>query len=167
MESINTPWRKLYLNSYAYLLILTAVGVAVLPLCIWGFKWWLALAQCAGVYIAIRGAVTILAAWPDKQRKYEILMEKNRDELRPDTFRQFMDAPCGRLLARVVLVDLGYPRGTYRRVKREARPRFWRNCRGTFASTSSNTERIVIHKIDLRGEATINADDNSPKPPQN
>ncbi len=150
MEGINTPWRRFYLNSYAYLLIILAVGVAVIPLCIWGVKWWLALAQCACVYLALRGAATILSAWPDKQRKYAILMEKNRDELRPDTFRQFMDAPCGRLLAKVVIADLGYPHGTYRKVKRKAAPRFWRNCLDTFTPSASNTERIVIHKIDSR-----------------
>ncbi|MDE6322157.1 MAG: hypothetical protein K2L93_07645 [Muribaculaceae bacterium] len=148
MRGIDTTWRKLYLNSYAYLLIMIAVGVAVIPLYLWGFKWWLAILQGVGVYLSLRGAVTIMRAWPDKQRKYHILMEKNRDELRPDTFRQFMDAPCGRLLARVVIADLGYPNDTYRRVKREAAPRFWRNCRATFAPAPSSTERIVIHKID-------------------
>ncbi len=142
---IDTLRRRLYLNSYVYLLIMATVGVAVIPTCLWGARWWLIALQAMVAYFCLYGAMSILRSWPDKKRKYAILMEKNRDCLHPDTFRIFMEAPCGRLLAKVVLRDLGYPRGTYRRVKREAKPQFWRNCRSTFVPS---TERVVLHQID-------------------
>lgn len=34
-------------------------------------------------------------------------MERNRTQLRHDTFHEYMQAPCGRLLVRIVLNDLG------------------------------------------------------------
>lgn len=101
--------------------------------------------QAVVAYYALNGAMSIRRSWPDKQRKYDILIEKNRDGLHPDTFRIFMEAPCGRLLVRAVINDLGYPRGTYRRVKREAKPRFWPGCSNTFRS--HRTERITIHRL--------------------
>lgn len=34
-------------------------------------------------------------------------MKKNRDKFKPDSFKIFMQAPCGRLLTKAVLTDLG------------------------------------------------------------
>lgn len=34
-------------------------------------------------------------------------MGKNQSQFRPDSFEMFMKAPCGRLLTKVVLKDLG------------------------------------------------------------
>ena len=34
-------------------------------------------------------------------------MGKNKNEFRPDSFKIFMQAPCGRLLTKAVLKDLG------------------------------------------------------------
>ncbi|NLM01388.1 MAG: hypothetical protein GX220_08065 [Treponema sp.] len=48
----------------------------------------------------------LLSAWKDKQLKYEILKGKNSKEFRPETFKIFMQAPCGRLLVKSVLKDL-------------------------------------------------------------
>ena len=36
-------------------------------------------------------------------------MDRNAREFRPDSFSEYMQAPCGRLLVRVVLADLGRP----------------------------------------------------------
>ncbi|MBP5463734.1 MAG: hypothetical protein J6Y13_00895, partial [Treponema sp.] len=55
----------------------------------------------------LKQAVRLFSAWKDKKVKYEILMEKNRDGFRPDSFKVFMQAPCGRLLVKSVLKDLG------------------------------------------------------------
>lgn len=49
----------------------------------------------------------LFATWDEKKRKIEILVSKNRAEFRPETFRVFIDAPCGRLLVRSVLSELG------------------------------------------------------------
>ena len=34
-------------------------------------------------------------------------MEKNKDAIRSDSFSDYMEAPCGRLLTKLVLKDLG------------------------------------------------------------
>ena len=42
-----------------------------------------------------------------KKRKYQILITRNNDTFREDTFSEYMKAPCGRLLVKLVLRDLG------------------------------------------------------------
>ena len=45
--------------------------------------------------------------WEDKKIKREILVKKNKEEFRHDTFEVFMQAPCGRLIVRSVLAEIG------------------------------------------------------------
>ena len=103
---IETFTRFLYLNSYALLLISIGAGVTFLPLYRWG-GWWLVVPQAVAVYFCLKGAYKILSSWNDKKRKYRVLMERNTPTLRPETFTEFMQAPCGKLLSKVVLKDLG------------------------------------------------------------
>ncbi len=105
-----------------------------------GPRWWvLALAAVAAI-VCLRGGISILASWPDKKRKYNVLMTRNAAGLRPDTFTEFMSAPCGRLLVRIVLADLGMP-GSYAQLKSLRPPltvRLRREC-------SRNSRRTVVH----------------------
>ncbi len=48
----------------------------------------------------------LFSTWEDKKIKYKILMGKNQKGFRPESFQVFMQAPCGRLLTKVVLKDL-------------------------------------------------------------
>ena len=103
--TIATLPRFLYLNSYAFLLFFMGAGVVAVPLyavC----KWWL-VPQLLLLAICWKGAFGIFRSWSDKKRKYALLMQRNAVELRPDTFTEYMQAPCGRLLAKTVLRDLG------------------------------------------------------------
>lgn len=97
--------RYLYLNSWGLFVVTMAVIVALVP----GYKYsyWLVALQFIVVIILAKIGIGILRSWPAKKRKYVILMERNRDDFRPDTFREYMTAPCGILLAKVVLKDLG------------------------------------------------------------
>lgn len=104
-QTISTFSRYLYLNSYAFLLLAMGTGIAFIPL--YRISWWLLIPQALGAILCLKGAYSIFSSWEDKKRKYRMLMERNRTELRPDTFTEFMQAPCGRLLIRVVLTDLG------------------------------------------------------------
>ena len=52
-------------------------------------------------------AMKIFSSWPEKKRVYKVLIERNEKGLRPETFNDYMQAPCGRLLAHIVLKDLG------------------------------------------------------------
>ena len=98
--------RYLYLNAYALLLLFVGGGVLLIPL--WLYHWAFALLQVAIAYPFIKNGAKILASWETKKREYKILMERNAEKFRPDTFAKYMEAPCGRLLVKAVLKDLGY-----------------------------------------------------------
>lgn len=57
----------------------------------------------------LRGGFGILRSWKDKKRKYDVLIARNSETFRPETFTEFMQAPCGRLLSVIVLRDLKIP----------------------------------------------------------
>ena len=97
--------RFLYLNSYAFLLIFIGVGIAVIPCYRW--HWSLVVIQALFALMCIYYAMKIFSSWPEKKRVYKVLIERNEKEVRPETFNDYMQAPCGRLLAHIVLKDLG------------------------------------------------------------
>lgn len=107
-RGIATLRRFLYLQSYAFLLIAMGGGIALIILLLYNQLsiWLIGLMAAAGL-LCLKGGITILSSWPDKKRKYQILIERNAVNFRPDTFTEFMQAPCGRLLSRIVLKDLG------------------------------------------------------------
>lgn len=104
-KNIETIPRFLYLNAYAFLLVLIGGGVAFIP--VHRVSLWLIIPQAAIAIVCLKAAYTILSSWQDKKRQYRILMQRNKKELRPDTFSEYMQAPCSRLLTRMVLKDLG------------------------------------------------------------
>lgn len=106
-STISTFGRFVYLNSYAFLLLFAAVGIACIPF--WNLSLWCLIPQVILVLYMLASGYHILSAWTDKKRKYTILMERNKKCLRRDTFYEYMQAPCGRLLVKVVLEDLGHP----------------------------------------------------------
>jgi hypothetical protein len=48
----------------------------------------------------------LFSTWEEKIKKMDILLKRNKNEFRPDTFEVYMQAPCGRLMAHQVLRDL-------------------------------------------------------------
>lgn len=104
-NNIVTLPRFLYLNLYAILLLVSGVVVLVLP--VWKFSLWLLFPQIIVALFFLHGSYHIFCSWEDKKRKYAILIERNKKRLREDTFYEYMQAPCGRLLVKLVLADLG------------------------------------------------------------
>ena len=104
---ISTFPRFMYLNAYAFLLLLVGIGIMLFP----GYRiaWWVVFIQLVVAAPFLKGAHGIFASWKDKKRKYDLLMQRNADQFRPDTFAEFMHAPCGRLLVRIVLKDMQCP----------------------------------------------------------
>ena len=102
---IATFSRFIYLNAYALLLLIGGAGFAIIPF--FHNAVWVIIIKVVVCAICLKGAVSILSGWNDKKRKYEVLITRNKDNFRPDTFKEFMEAPCGRLLTRIVLKDLG------------------------------------------------------------
>ncbi len=68
-------------------------------------KWILVIQIIAAIKLLIVSA-KLFSAWEDKKRKMDILIKRNQDEFRPDTFIVYMQAPCGRLIVHQVLRDL-------------------------------------------------------------
>ena len=119
-KNIATFGRFVYLNAYAFLLFIIGVGIAFTPIYKSG-HWWLVAAQVVTVFIILKGSVEIFKSWNDKKRKYHVLIERNAETLRPDTFSEYMKAPCGRLLVKIVLKDLG-KQDEYKNLKKYKEP---------------------------------------------
>lgn len=73
---IATPWRFLYLDFYAWLLIALACVAVLVPL--WRVSLWFWVLQVIVALVCLKAATGILSAWGDKKKKYAILMERNR-----------------------------------------------------------------------------------------
>ncbi|MCM1292074.1 MAG: hypothetical protein NC111_04540 [Bacteroides sp.] len=135
---IATFRRYIYLNSWAILLLLIAAGIAMIPVYRLGVI--AIIIQAVAVVLVAKPGVRILMSWDDKKRKYTLLVNRNTPEFRPDTFAEFMSAPCGRLLVRVVLRDMGLT-DRYPEVKALRHP--WHLCRRE--TYSRPIARITIH----------------------
>lgn len=98
-------FRFIYLNTYAFLFLFCGIIVAVIPL--FKITKWFIIPQLIIGLFCIGQALKLLSTWKDKIIKYEILVGKNKKTFRPDSFKIFMQAPCGRLLTKAVLKDLG------------------------------------------------------------
>jgi hypothetical protein len=96
--------RFLRLNIYSFLLV--SAGILTLAAPFYKISPWTLVPQALASIKLFMIAGKLFSTWPDKKLKMEILTKKNREEFRPDTFAVFMQAPCGRLLARQVLADL-------------------------------------------------------------
>jgi len=69
-------------------------------------KWTLVVQVIISLYLfAMSGK--LFSTWESKKKEIEILVKRNRLEFRPDTFEVFMRAPCGRLVVRSALTELG------------------------------------------------------------
>ena len=99
-------FRFLYLNTYSFILLFCGIIAVFLPLS--KISKWLIIPQLITSLFCIKQAAHLFLTWKDKKIKYEILMSKNKKEFRPDSFKIFMQAPCGRLLTKAVLKDLGF-----------------------------------------------------------
>jgi len=97
--------RFLYLNIYNFVLVFAGALALAIPLQLIS-KWFWILKGIAALYF-FGQAINLFSTWQDKLIKREILIGKNKNEFRPDTFEIFMQAPCGRLLVRSVLSELG------------------------------------------------------------
>ena len=98
-------FRFLYLNTYSFLLLFCGLFTVLIPL--FRISKWLIIPQLIVSLFCLKQAAHLFLSWKDKKIKYEILMGKNKNEFRPDSFKIFMQAPCGRLLTKAVLKDLG------------------------------------------------------------
>lgn len=104
-KGISSIRRCLYLNLYAFLLLF--IGGGILSLSFFYYSLQLLFVQILIAIVCFKGAISIFCSWEDKKRKYSVLIHRNTSEFREDTFKEYMSAPCGRLLVIIVLKDLG------------------------------------------------------------
>ncbi len=102
--SISTFRRFIYINIYAFLILLVGIGIIFLPLsslasyCIY--------VQILFSLVCLKSSISIFKTWKAKKRRYKKLIETNKDNFNPNSFEEYMKAPCGRLLVKLVLEDL-------------------------------------------------------------
>ena len=102
--ALHNIFRFVYLNTYSFLLMVCGIAVAAFPLR--KVSMWLAIPQIIVSLVFFWHSAQLFSTWKDKKIKYGILLAKNKDGFRPETFKVFMQAPCGRLLVKSVLKDL-------------------------------------------------------------
>ena len=92
-------------------------------------KWILVAQGIAAVYLfSISGK--LFSTWGAKKREIDLLVKRNKNGFRPDTFELYMQAPCGRLVAREALRELNM-RGEYKTLLKLQKPlleRLRNNC---------------------------------------
>ncbi|MDR1543168.1 MAG: hypothetical protein LBS50_01905 [Prevotellaceae bacterium] len=136
LSEISTFSRFLYLNAYAFLLAFGGIGIALMPC--YRIGWWLVALQVVLFWICEKNALRIFRSWSDKKRKYAVLMQKNSAEFRPDTFTEYVQAPCGQLLVKIVLADLNKPY-EYRNLLKLKQP-LWK-----MLKTGCKSQKTVIY----------------------
>jgi hypothetical protein len=94
-------FRFLFLNVYSFFLLGLGITVILIPtdVLILLFKY-LTVLWC------IVGACTILLKYNVKKRQLAILVERNKKEIRPDTFKVYLKTPCGQLLVNSAIDSL-------------------------------------------------------------
>ena len=101
---MNKIFKFIYLNTYSFLLLFCGIISILLP--IYKVSKIFFIPQVIVFFIFFYYSVKLFSTYKDKLIKYDILLKKNKDEFRPETFKIFMQAPCGRLVTKSVLQDL-------------------------------------------------------------
>ena len=101
---MNKIFKFFYLNTYSFLLLLCGIIIILLPLN--KFSNLLIVPQVIIFFVFVYYSCKLFSTYNDKLLKCEILIKKNQNEFRPETFKIFMQAPCGRLVTKTVLREL-------------------------------------------------------------
>lgn len=104
MKNHFSTGRYLYLNFWGLLLISISL-IFLITLFLIDYSYFIPI-PIIFILICLYGGCSILKTWNDKKRKYNILISKNEKHFYPESFKEYMEAPCGRLLVKIVLKDL-------------------------------------------------------------
>jgi hypothetical protein len=125
----NGVLRFLYLNIYSFLIICAGILLLIVPF--YKINRWTLVVQAIIAIKLFMIAGRLFSTWEDKNRKTSVLIKRNQDEFRPDTFSVFMQAPCGRLIVHQVLWDL-HKQDEYKKLLKLQKPlleRLRNNCK--------------------------------------
>jgi len=97
--------RFLYLNIYSFLL--AGAGILTLVAPFYLITKWTLIAQALIALYLFAMSGKLFSTYKSRKREIDLLVTRNRLAFRPDTFKVFMQAPCGRLVTRSALSELG------------------------------------------------------------
>jgi hypothetical protein len=142
-NKVSSIRRNIYLNIYAYLLVLLGIGIAFLPV----YSLWkpLVILQVIASAVPINAGMKIFRRWKEKKRIYRILIRRNRNGIRTDSFKEHMQAPCGRQLVKVVLKDLGES-DRYREIRKQSVPSLGKRIKTAADSCKHRKTRVYFHE---------------------
>jgi hypothetical protein len=101
--------------------LIVCAGILTLVLPFYTISRWILVIQGVVAIKLFVMAGKLFSTWEDKKLKIDILVKRNQDEFRPDTFYVFMQAPCGRLIVHCVLWDLD-KQGEYKSLLKLQKP---------------------------------------------
>lgn len=142
--------RYIYLNTYAYLLLLAGIGIVFIPL--HSFHRAFLIPQIIAALFFINLGIKILKRWKEKKRSYHILIERNSTKIHHESFKEYMQAPCGRLIVKVVLKDLGESR-QYKILKKRYNPSF-KECLSAI-KTGARPKKTVVTMYSTNSEGRL------------
>ena len=93
-----------------YSFLLVCAGILSLAIPFYLFSKWTLVLQGIIAICFFSTAGKLFSTWDFKKREIALLVNRNRNEFRPETFEIFMQAPCGRLVVRQALQDLNMQR---------------------------------------------------------
>lgn len=110
---------RFWVSINAYALLLDAVGLMLLALAVMLLQnWFVAAVSSALLGVGlVYGGMGVHSTYDEKRRIYSVLLKRNAQAVRLDTFRDFMSVPCHRLVVRMVLHRLNCD-SEYETVKR-------------------------------------------------
>ena len=97
--------RFLYLNLYGIILIVLGVVVMAIPALKMSVLLFIG-EIVVSIFLLYKG-IYIISQWGEKKRHYTQLISINKRRIKDESFESFIGTPCGRLLTRAVLHDLG------------------------------------------------------------
>jgi len=93
--------RFLYLNIYSFLIVCAGILTLLLPFYLIS-KWILIIQGIVAIKLFFISG-KLFSAYETKKREIDLLVNRNKNEFRPDTFEIYMQAPCGRLVVHEAL----------------------------------------------------------------
>lgn len=94
-------------NVYALLLDALALAAFIIAILLFRTAFVLCVVLSLMGVLLFYGAIGIHGTYPEKCRIYSILLKKNSQQFKIDSFRDFVSVPCHRVIVRMVLSKLG------------------------------------------------------------
>jgi hypothetical protein len=86
--------------------LIVFAGILTLILPFYLITKWILIAQVIAAINLFLISGRLFSTWNFKKREIDLLVNRNKNEFRPDTFEVYMQAPCGRLVVREALKEL-------------------------------------------------------------